>query len=99
MCAACHAIGPGAKSKVGPELNAVVGRKWGAVGGYNYSKDLSDGRTQGKVWDEAALGDYLTNPKHHAPQGKMALGGIAQAGKRSDLITYLKQYDAQGNKK
>ena len=28
-CAPCHAIGPGAKNKVGPELNGLVGRKAG----------------------------------------------------------------------
>lgn len=99
VCMACHAVGPGAKTKVGPELNGVVGRKWGSVDGYSYSTDLSDGNAQGKVWDEAALDDYLTNPKHLAPHGKMGFTGFPQAEKRADVIAYLKQFDAQGNKK
>ena len=37
VCMACHAVGPGAKTKVGPELNGIVGRKWGSVEGYSYS--------------------------------------------------------------
>ena len=37
-CIVCHAIGPGAATKVGPELNGVIGRKAGSVPGYNYSQ-------------------------------------------------------------
>jgi cytochrome c len=99
VCMACHAVGPGAKNKVGPELNGVVGRKWAAIEGYNYSADLKAGNGQNKVWDEAALDDYLTNPKHLAPHGKMSFPGISQAGKRADVIAFLKQFDASGNKK
>lgn len=99
ICSACHSIGPGAKTKVGPELNGVVGRKWGTAEGYSYSPDLLKGKDAGKVWDEATLDDYLTNPKHLAPQGKMSFPGFPQAGKRADVISFLKQFDAQGNKK
>lgn len=99
VCAACHAIGPNAKNKVGPELNGVVGRKWGSVEGYSYSADLAAGKDQGKVWDETTLDDYLTNPKHLAPHGKMGFSGFPQQEKRVDVIAFLKQFDAQGNKK
>jgi cytochrome c len=99
VCMACHAVGPGAKTKVGPELNGIVGRKWGSVEGYSYSADLKTGNSQNKVWDEATLDDYLTNPKHLAPHGKMSFPGISQASKRADVIAFLKQFDASGNKK
>ncbi len=29
-CQACHAVGPGAKNKLGPELNGLAGRQAGA---------------------------------------------------------------------
>lgn len=99
VCMACHAIGPDAKNKVGPQLNGVVGRTWGSIADYSYSTDLADGKAQGRTWDEATLDDYLTNPKHLAPKGKMGFTGIAQAEKRADVIAYLKQFDAQGAKK
>lgn len=99
VCMACHAIGPNAKNKIGPELNGIVGRKWGAAESFNYSSDLSAGKDQGKIWDDAQLSDYLENPKHLAPHGKMSFAGIKDEGQRADVISYLKQFDAQGNKK
>ena len=98
-CAVCHAVGPNAKNRVGPELNGVVGRKWGAADGFSYSSDLAEGKTGGKVWDEATLDKYIENPKAVAPKGKMPYAGLKDAGKRADLIAYLKQFDASGNKK
>ena len=34
-CLVCHAIGPGAKNKIGPELNGLDGRKAGTVPDYS----------------------------------------------------------------
>jgi cytochrome c len=99
ICGACHSIGADAKNKIGPELNGVVGRKWGSVDDYSYSSDLSAGKDQAKVWDEATLNDYLENPKHLAPHGKMSFAGFKSENQRADVIAYLKQFDDKGNKK
>ncbi|WP_454916836.1 c-type cytochrome [Xanthobacter sediminis] len=98
-CMACHAIGPGAKTKVGPPLNGIVGAKWAHFEGYPYSQDIKDGAAAGKVWDVATLDNYVTNPKVLAPKGKMAFPGLKDAGDRADLIAFLSQFDAEGNKK
>jgi cytochrome c len=37
---ACHAVGTGAKNTLGPEHNGLMGRKTGAVAGYQYSPAL-----------------------------------------------------------
>jgi cytochrome c len=37
-CLACHDVGPGAKTKLGPPLNGIDGRKAGTLEGYNYSE-------------------------------------------------------------
>ncbi|HQS09473.1 MAG: cytochrome c family protein [Rhizobiales bacterium 24-66-13] len=97
-CMACHMIGPDAKVKVGPPLNGIVGRKWGAYPDYAYSDDIKAGAAAGKVWDEATLNAYLANPKAVAPKGKMAFFGIKPEGERADLIAYLKQFNAEGAK-
>ena len=36
VCLACHAIGPGAQNKIGPELNGLDGRKAGTVSNFDY---------------------------------------------------------------
>ena len=36
-CAACHAAGEGAKSRVGPHLNDLFGRQAGTIDGFKYS--------------------------------------------------------------
>ncbi|MDQ0504495.1 c-type cytochrome [Xanthobacter agilis] len=98
-CMACHAIGPGAKTKVGPPLNGIVGAKWAHFEGYPYSEDIKAGAAAGKVWDLATLDNYVTNPKVLAPKGKMAFPGLKDAADRANLIAFLSQFDADGNKK
>jgi len=97
-CQACHAVGPDAKNKVGPQLNGVVGRDWGAVEGYKYSKALIE-MGDGKVWDEATLDAYLTKPKDVIPKGKMAFAGLRKEQDRADVIAYLAQFNADGTTK
>ncbi len=98
-CMACHMVGPTAKPRVGPPLNGIVGAKWAHFEGFKYSQDILDGAAAGKVWDDANLNSYLTNPKVLAPKGKMAFAGVKNDAERADLIAYLAQFDAAGNKK
>ncbi|WP_029002354.1 c-type cytochrome [Azorhizobium doebereinerae] len=98
-CMACHAIGPDAKTKVGPPLNGIVGAKWAHFEGYAYSEDIKAGAAAGKVWDQATLDNYLTNPKVLAPKGKMAFVGIKNDAERADLIAFLSQFNPDGSKK
>ena len=95
VCKACHQIGPNAKNAVGPELNGVVGRKAGSVEGYNYSPA---NKNSGLTWDEATLTEYLKDPKAKVPGTKMVYAGLKDEQKIKDLIAYLKQFDASGNK-
>jgi len=99
-CAACHAVGPDAKNKVGPVLNGIVDAKWGHLGdGYAYSKPLLDGAAEGKVWDVATLDAYLEAPKKIIPGGKMAFPGLRKADERADVIAYLATFNADGSTK
>ena len=99
QCKACHAVGPEAKNKIGPDLNGVVGRKWGAAAGFSYSSDLKTGGEQGKIWDEVTLDDYLTNPKHLAPHGRMPFPGLKDPAQRANVIEYVRQFAPDGSKK
>ncbi|MDF2997450.1 MAG: c-type cytochrome [Xanthobacteraceae bacterium] len=98
-CMACHAVGEGAKNKVGPELNGIVGRKMGAVAGFNYSETLKEHNAKGEVWDAEKLNKYLENPKGYLPGIKMVFAGLPKETDRADLEAYLVQFDETGKKK
>jgi cytochrome c len=95
QCRACHQIGPNAKNAVGPVLNGVIGRKAGTVEGYNYS---SANKNSGLTWDEATFTEYIKDPKAKVPGTKMAYAGLKDEKRIADLIAYLKQFDAAGQK-
>ena len=89
-CRACHAVGPGARNKAGPQLNGVVGRKAAAVPGYNYSDAMKLAAANGLVWTEPKLTAYLESPDSFLPGGVMAFGGIKNSGDLQDVIAFLK---------
>ena len=95
ICRACHQIGPGARNAVGPELNGVVGRKAGSVEGYAYS---DANKNSGLTWDKATLEEYLKNPQAKVPGTKMTFAGLPREQDIDNVIAFLAQYDAAGNK-
>ena len=96
QCAACHKIGPGATNGVGPELNGLDGRHSGSVPSYSYS---AANKNSGIVWNEETFEEYIKDPKAKIPGTKMVFAGIKNEQAAKDLWAYLKQFDAQGNKK
>ena len=93
-CRACHRIGPGARTVVGPELNGVVGRKAGSLGDYPYSSAV---KASGLTWDEATLAQWLRSPRALVPGTRMTFAGISKDDDIANVIAYLKTFDAQGN--
>ena len=94
-CRACHQIGEGAKTLVGPRLNGIVGRKAGSIEGYAYS---DANKNSGITWDEVTLTEYLKNPRAKIPGTKMIFVGIPNEADILNLVAFLKQYDADGKK-
>jgi cytochrome c2 len=84
-CGICHSVGAG-KNGVGPTLSGIVGRKTGSIAGYNYSPANEAANI---TWDQPTLDKYLEAPRAVIPGTKMTYGGVKDAGKRGDLITYL----------
>jgi cytochrome c len=58
-CSACHAIGEGAKNRVGPQLNGIIGRAAGGVPDYTYSSAMKKAGEDGLVWTQDNLIAYI----------------------------------------
>lgn len=96
VCKACHQIGPTAKNGLGPLLNGIIDRKAGTVPSYSYS---AANKNSGITWDEATFREYIKDPKAKVPGTKMIYAGLKDEQKTNDLIAFMKQFDADGNKK
>ena len=83
-CAGCHSTSPGV-NKIGPSLAAVVGRKSGAVAGYNYSPAM---KSAGVTWDDAALDKFLASPAGFLHGTKMFIA-VPNSADRQNVIAYL----------
>jgi cytochrome c len=95
-CLACHAIGEGAKNKVGPVLNGLDGRKCGTAPDFSYS---DANKNSGITWNEAQFKEYIKDPKAKIPGTKMIFPGIKNEKEANDLWAFLAQYDKDGKTK
>ena len=88
-CMACHAVGDGAKNRVGPELNDLFGRTAGTVEGFSYSQGLKDAGAGGLIWTPETLVAWLHKPKEVVATTKMSFAGLAQQADIDNVIAYL----------
>jgi cytochrome c len=95
-CMICHAIGEGAKNKIGPELNGLDGRKSGTAEGYNYS---DANKNSGITWNKDTFLEYIKDPKAKIPGTKMAFAGIKDTAEAQNLWAYISSFDKDGNQK
>lgn len=92
-CRSCHQVGDGARHRTGPILNGMVGRTMGSVDGFKkYSKRLVEMGSEGGVWDEAALHEFLTKPKDFVKGTRMSFAGLKDEADRDAVIEYLKSF-------
>ena len=87
-CASCHTVDNKLSSRAGPGLFNVIGRKAGAVPGYNYTDALSKAGAAGKSWTREELDVFLRDPNKDVPGTSMPIG-IADAKQRAAVIDYL----------
>lgn len=90
-CVSCHMIGDGAKNRVGPQLNGIIGREIGAIADYKYSKAMMKYAATAKVWSEENLAAYLESPRKVVKGGRMAFAGLRKEKDRVNIIAYLKE--------
>ena len=81
-CASCHVLhGVGQ----GPNLIGVVGRKAGALPGFNYSEAI---KGSGLTWTPANLDRFIAGPTKLVP-GTAMRAMVPDPAERRDLIAYL----------
>lgn len=95
-CKACHQVGEGAKNRVGPPLNGIVGAAAGQTEGFRYSPAMAE---SGLVWDEATLTAYLRDPRGFLPGAKMTFAGLSSDEDLANLIAFLAGFAADGTTK
>ncbi len=83
-CSGCHSVSGG--KGLGPNLDGVVGRKAGAVAGFNYSPAM---KRSSIVWDAATIEKYIQNPQGTVPGNRMPYSGLQDEKKRDDIAAYL----------
>ncbi len=92
-CIACHAVGPNAPNKIGPELNGLFGRTAGSVEGYTYSPA---NKRSGITWTEETFATYIKDPRGTIKGTKMVFAGIRNEQEVRDLTAYLQSFGADG---
>jgi cytochrome c len=95
QCRACHQVGERARNLLGPQLNGLFGRESGTVEGYSYTDANKNANI---TWDEATFREYIVDPRGKMPGTRMAFAGVKNPQQVTDLIAYLKQFDATGKK-
>jgi cytochrome c len=87
-CSGCHSDQAGVQD-VGPSLFGVVGRKAGAVAGYQYSPAMKNSSV---IWTAENLDKHLSNVKGFIPGNYMADQypiGVPDPKDRAAVISYL----------
>lgn len=82
-CAACHAL---AYDRVGPRHCGLLGRRAGAVEGFEYSAAM---KKSGIVWSAKTLDRFIADPPGEVPGTTMTYAGIKDSAERADLVAYL----------
>lgn len=96
QCRACHQIGENARNGVGPHLNGIFGRRAGSIEGFRYSNAYRTPPTNEKTWSEENFRVYIRNPREVTPGTNMAYAGLRNEDQITNMIAYLRSFNAAG---
>ena len=84
-CVSCHSF---TKTKIGPPLGNIFGKKAGSVIGFKYSKPM---KSSDIIWNDCTLDNFLKKPRKYIKGTKMRFSGLKKKSHRDALIKYLKE--------
>jgi cytochrome c len=94
VCAPCHSLQPD-RNMTGPSLADLWNRKAGGLPSFSrYSQAL---KSSGIIWDDTTLNEWLRDPQHLIPGNTMPFPGLKDAGRRGDLLAFLKDATQPGH--
>lgn len=97
QCAGCHAVGPNAAHRFGPQLNGILERGAASADGYDYSVAIKTKVDDGLDWNEQTLDAYLDAPMSYITGTKMAYPGLKSADDRANVIAFLAGFSPDGS--
>ncbi|ACV25579.1 c-type cytochrome [Kangiella koreensis] len=87
-CGGCHEMSTEKGSSFGPHLEGIIGRKVGAVEGYDYSNALKEADF---VWTEEVMANWLAKPESLLPGMCMTFKGVPDEDVRRAMIAFMKE--------
>lgn len=88
-CAMCHEIGAEARSRQGPLLTGVLGRRAASVPDFAYSEAMRQDRDNGLIWTPETMAGFIGKPKHFEPGTGMIFPGLKNEADIADVIAYI----------
>ena len=88
-CGGCHSLG---HDRIGPRHRGLIGRRAGAVAGFDYSPAL---RASGILWSPQTLERWLADPERLVPGQRMNYR-VPDAADRLDVIEFLRANSETG---
>ncbi|MBA2922872.1 c-type cytochrome [Pseudomonas sp. P7] len=87
-CSACHSVTKGVTGMMGPSLAGVIGRKSGALAGFNYSQAM---RGKDFNWQVENIAQLIEQPQAFMPGTYMPYAGMASAQDRQAVACFVKE--------
>ncbi len=92
LCMACHSLGAGGNSMIGPNLYGFFGSKVASRANFSYTAALNEADF---YWTPRALDAWLEQPAKFLPGNMMSFPGVREQQDRDDLIAYLLEVTAE----
>jgi cytochrome c len=89
QCAMCHEMGDGAKSRQGPLLTGLFGRRAASVPAFPYSVAMQQLGAHGLIWTPETVAAFIAKPKHFEPGTGMIFPGLKSEADIADVIAYM----------